>query len=95
MFSDEDPTEVRLCGDMDLFRDTYHGHHVDPYPYPCLCLCRVRAPCLGPGRRRIEIWGAFDCAWSATETAVKSGEMVLPSYVVCPASRICPDVPLE
>lgn len=57
--------------------------------YPCLFLCRGLCPYPGLVRRRTSIWEAFDCAWLAMETAVKSGETVLPSYVVYPASRTC------
>ena len=75
-----------------------------PSPCPCpapslvLCLCRGPGPFLYPGpipgHRRTSIWEAFGCAWLATETAVKSGETVLPSYVVCPVSMIYLFVPL-
>lgn len=51
-------------------------------PYPCLC----------PSRRRTSTWGAD--ASLATETAVKSGGKVLPSYSDCPVSAICLVAPL-
>ena len=74
-----------LC--HDLSRGPCRGPYPSVYPYPCL------SPCLVPGRRRTSIWEAFDCAWLATETAVKSGETVLPSYVVYLASMIYLFVP--
>ena len=69
-------------------RGTYHGPRLSLYPSPP-SPCRGRGPC----RRRTSIWVALDCAWLATETAVKSGEKVLPSYVACPVSRTCLFVP--
>ena len=72
-------------------RDTGRGLYLCPSLYP------VRGPCLGPClcRRRTATWEAFGCAWLATETAVKSGEKVLPSYAECPENTIYPDVPLR
>ena len=52
-------------------------------PYPCLCPCLYLYPCGRPYlcRCRTSIWQIFGyCAWSATVTAVKSGEKALPSY---------------
>ena len=65
---------VHLCTCLCLY----------PYLYPSRVLCLFL--CRGLVRRRTSIWEAFDCAWSAMGTAEKSGETVLPSYVVCPAN---------
>ena len=78
----------RPCGHLDSPSD---GRPDTCRPCTCLYLCPCLFPC--PGHRRTSIWEAFGCAWLATETAVKSGETVLPSYVVCPASRIYLFVP--
>lgn len=64
-----------------------------PAPSPYLCPCLYPYPSPGhdpfPGRRRTSIWVAFGCASLATETAEKSGETVLPSYVACPGNTTC------
>lgn len=77
----------------------------DTYPYPCpfrglyLCLYPYlyHVLCLCPYlcRRRTSICQIFGyCAWLATVTGVKSGEMALPSYLVLQENTIYPCEPL-
>lgn len=52
---------------------------------PLVYLCRGRGPCPCPYPcRRCTViccgWTFVHCAWSATETGAKSGEIVLPVY---------------
>lgn len=56
------------CHGRGLCRDT------------CLYLCLYPCPCPARHRTGICCWALGHCAWSATETEVKSGEMVLPVY---------------
>ena len=67
---------------------TDHGHGLCLCPFPC-----GPCPSLYPSRRRTSTWWAG--ASLATETAVKSGGKVLPSYSDCPVSMICLVAPLR
>jgi len=83
-----------LCRSPAFCRRDTDRHDAGPYLY--LCLCPLACPNLFLCRRRILTCWAFGyCAWSATETGVKNGEMVLPVYLKYLGRTTCPFGPFR